>query len=161
MQNVALSRNSTWHGLKNGEMPPFPEQIVQTTLSRFGIEDVEDLQPWLFGPSDILARFSVNDRAYVLKGRHVEQRGERSLFETQYIQKELLKLRVPVAPFWCAPNGETLLKGVDWKEDGTLYYEIQAVLPGEFFVSNKNTARQAGHVVRSFIRRDRRSIHFC
>jgi len=150
MQNVALSRNSIWHGLKNGEMPPFPEPIVKKMLLRFGIEDVEDLQPWPFGPFDILAQFSVNDRAYVLKGRHVEQRGERSLCETQYIQKELLKLRVPVAPFWSAPNGETLLKGSDWKEDGELYYEIQAVLPGEFFVLNKNTARQAGACIAQF-----------
>ncbi|MDP6038470.1 MAG: hypothetical protein QGG64_07965, partial [Candidatus Latescibacteria bacterium] len=145
-----MSRNPSWHGLRNGKMPPFPNQIVQTALSRFGIEDAKDLQPWPFGPFDILARFSVDDHEYVLKGRHIEQRGERSLFETQYIQKELLKLKVPVAPFWFAPNGETLLKGLDWKKDRALYYEIQAVLPGEFFVLDGNTARQSGVCIAQF-----------
>jgi Ser/Thr protein kinase RdoA (MazF antagonist) len=127
-------------------MPPFPDQIVHTMLSHFGIEEVNDLKPWPYGPFDILAAFSFQDIGYLLKVRYFEHRGERSLFETHYIQKKLLELGLPVAPLFAAPDGETLLKGPDWQDEGEAYYEIQEILPGQFLVPNEDTLKQAGEL---------------
>ena len=133
-------------------MPRFPEQIARTMLSRFGIDPAGDLQPWPFPEqsSDLLARFRSGEKHYLLKRRIIEQRGERSLFETQFIQKELLKKGIPVPELWEAPNGETLLSGPDWEEDRKIYFEIQEEVPGGAFVLNEGTAHQAGQFLGRF-----------
>jgi len=125
-------------------MPRFPDQLVKTMLNRFGIEEIKDLKPWPYGPFDILAAFSFQDTDYLLKARYFEHRGERSLFETHYIQKKLIELGLPVAPLFAAPDGKTLLKGPDWQEEGVAHYEIQEILPGQFLVPNEDTVKQAG-----------------
>ncbi len=116
-------------------------------LSRFGIDKADDLQPWPFPnlSSDLLVRFQVGEEYYFLKRRHIEQRGERSLFETQFIQKELLSMGIPVPVLWEAPSGDTLLPGPDWEEERKVYFEIQEMVPGKSLVLNENTAFQAGH----------------
>lgn len=126
------------------QTPPFPDQIVQLMLSRFGVEEVGDLKPWPYGPVEILATFSSGATGYLLRSRYFEHRGERSLFETHYIQKKLLELGLPVAPLYTAPSGETLLKGPNWQGEGVAHYEIVEVLPGQILVPNENTVRQAG-----------------
>jgi len=144
MTDSDVSRNPTKSFLHGGKMPPFPDQIVHTMLGRFGLEKVNDLKPWPYGPYDILAAFSLEDTGYLLKARYFEHRGERSLFETHYIQKKLLELGLPVAPLLAAPDGETLLKGSDWQGEGEAYYEIQEILPGQFLVPDEDTLKQAG-----------------
>ena len=133
-------------------MSDFPQQIAQTMLSRFGMDQAKHLQPWPFPDlsTDLLARFEHDEKCYFLKRRCIEQRGKRSLFETQFIQKELLKLGIPVPALWQAPNGETLLTGPDWEGDCQAYYEIQEMLPGKSFVLDKSNAFQAGQFLGRF-----------
>ena len=133
-------------------MPDFPEQIALTMLSRFGIDKADDIEPWPFSDlsSDLLARFQDGEKCYFLKRRRIEQRGERSLFETQFIQKELLRMGFPVPALWEAPNGETLLPGLDWEEERKVYFEIQEMVPGRSFSLNENTAFHAGQFLGSF-----------
>ena len=81
-------------------MPDFPHKIVDEILTRFGIDHPEDIQPWPYSgkSDDLLAGFTFRDQRYFLKRRWVEQRGERSLFETQYVLKELLAHGIPATP---------------------------------------------------------------
>ena len=58
MTRPDVSRNPTKSYLQGKNMPPFPDQIVHTMLGRFGMEEVNDLKPWPYGPFDILAAFS-------------------------------------------------------------------------------------------------------
>ena len=133
-------------------MTDFPEETVTRMLSRFGIEAVDDLKPWPFPDlsNDLLAEFQYQDRGYLLKRRPVEQRGERSLFETQFIQKELHRLGIPVPVLWVSPDDETLLSGPDWEGDGKTYFEIQEKLPGSSFHLQETTALAAGRFLGTF-----------
>lgn len=116
MAQSDISRNPTKGFLRDGEMPPFPEQTVHAMLKRFGMEEACDLQPWPYGPYDILAAFSFRGTGYLLKARIFEHRGERSLYETHYIQERLLALGLSLASYYSAPGGEftvNSLIGVD------------------------------------------------
>ena len=33
-----IQRNLHWHGLQDGRMPPYPAEIVQEMLGRFGLD---------------------------------------------------------------------------------------------------------------------------
>ena len=133
-------------------MSNFPETTVESVLARFGIDKISQIEPWPF-PSqstDLLARFELEGKAFLLKRRIIEQRGERSLFETQYIQKELARLGIPVPALWEAPDGETLLSATDWETDRKVYFEIQEVLPGKPVDLNEDTAFHAGQFLAGF-----------
>ena len=144
---MLLDRNPTWHGLIDGEMPPFPAAIVQNVLARFEIENPVKLEEWPFGPFDIIAAFEYRNTRYLLKGRHVEQRGVKSLFQTQDIQKQLLRLGFPVSDFLANSSGETLVEGSDWQNEENIFYEIQSILPGVTFSPDTHTALLAGKLL--------------
>ena len=144
---MLLDRNPTWHGLIDGEMPPFPAAIVQNVLARFEIENPARLKAWPFGPFDIIAAFEYCNTRYLLKGRHVEQRGVKSLFQTQDIQKQLLRLGFPVSDFLANSSGETLVEGSDWQNEENIFYEIQSILPGVPFSPDTHTALLAGKLL--------------
>ncbi len=144
---MLLDRNPTWHGLIDGEMPPFPAAIVQNVLARFEIENPARLKAWPFGPFDIIAAFEYRNTRYLLKGRHVEQRGVKSLFQTQDIQKQLLQLGFPVSDFLANSSGETLVQGPDWQDEENIFYEIQSILPGVPFSPDTHTALLAGKLL--------------
>ena len=147
MISKPLNRNPTWHGLTDGKMPPFPVAIVRDVLARFEIENPVKLEAWPFGPFDILTAFEYRNTPYLLKGRHVEQRGVKSLFQTQDIQKQLLRLGFPVSDFLANTSGETLVKGPDWQNEGNIFYEIQSILSGVPFSSDTHTASLAGKLL--------------
>ena len=142
-----LDRNPTWHGLIGGKMPPFPAAIVQNVLARFEIENPARLKAWPFGPFDIIAAFEYRNTPYLLKGRHIEQRGVKSLFQTQDIQKQLLRLGFPVSDFIANSSGETLAQGPDWQNEENIFYEIQTILPGVPFSPDTHTALLAGKLL--------------
>ena len=144
---MLLDRNPTWHGLIGGKMPPFPAAIVQNVLARFEIENPARLKAWPFGPFDIIAAFEYRNTPYLLKGRHVEQRGVKSLFQTQDIQKQLLQLGFPVSDFLANSSGETLVQGPDWQDEESIFYEIQSILPGVPFSPDTHTALLAGKLL--------------
>ena len=144
---MLLDRNPTWHGLIDGKMPPYPAAVVQDVLARFEIENPARLKAWPFGPFDILAAFEYRNTPYLLKGRHVEQRGVKSLFQTQDIQKQLLRLGFPVSDFIANSSGETLVQGPDWQDEGNIFYEIQSILPGAPFSPDTHTALLAGKLL--------------
>lgn len=144
---MLLDRNPTWHGLIGGKMPPFPAAIVQNVLARFEIENPARLKAWPFGPFDIIAAFEYRNTPYLLKGRHVEQRGVKSLFQTQDIQKQLLRLGFPVSDFIANSSGETLAQGPDWQNEENIFYEIQTILPGVPFSPDTHTALLAGKLL--------------
>lgn len=64
-----------WRNLGPEHLPPFPELIVRVMLERFGLDRGIELDAWPHGPSDILARFSIDSVPHLLKGRRIEQRG--------------------------------------------------------------------------------------
>ena len=140
-------RNPTWHGLIDRKMPPFPAAIVQNVLARFEIENPARLKAWPFGPFDIIAAFEYRNTPYLLKGRHIEQRGVKSLFQTQDIQKQLLRLGFPVSDFIANSSGETLAQGPDWQNEENIFYEIQTILPGVPFSPDTHTALLAGKLL--------------
>lgn len=142
--SIPKLENPTWHGLIQGKMPSFPQEIVYGLLDRFGITNPKYLEPWPAGPFDILASFKHKNAAYLLKVRFVEQRGLESLFETQKIQQALLQLGFPVPELFRSPTGETLLEGPNWKECEHILYEIQSVLPGESLHSHLELTFLAG-----------------
>ena len=144
---MLLDRNPTWHGLIGGKMPPFPAAIVQNVLARFEIENPARLKAWPFGPFDIIAAFEYRNTRYLLKGRHVEQKGVKSLFQTQDIQKQLLRLGFPVSDFLANSSGETLVQGPDWQAEENIFYEIQTILPGVPFSPDTHTALLAGKLL--------------
>lgn len=144
---MLLDRNPTWHGLIDGKMPPFPAAVVRDILTRFGIENPARLKAWPFGPFDIIAAFEYRNTPYLLKGRHVEQRGVKSLFQTQDIQKQLLQLGFPVSDFIANLSGETLVEGPDWQNEKNIFYEIQTILPGVPFSSDTHTASLSGKLL--------------
>ncbi|MYC15896.1 MAG: phosphotransferase [Gemmatimonadetes bacterium] len=144
---MLLDRNPTWHGLIDGEMPPYPAAIVQNVLARFEIENPAKLKAWPFGPFDIIAAFEYRNIPYLLKGRHIEQRGVKSLFQTQDIQKQLLQLGFPVSDFIANSSGETLVQGPDWQAEENIFYEIQTILPGVPFSPDTHTALLAGKLL--------------
>lgn len=144
---MLLDRNPTWHGLIGGKMPPFPAAIVQNVLARFEIENPARLKAWPFGPFDIIAAFEYRNTPYLLKGRHIEQRGVKSLFQTQDIQKQLLRLGFPVSDFIANSSGETLAQGPDWQNEENIFYEIQTILPGVPFSPDTHTALLAGKLL--------------
>lgn len=144
---MLLDRNPTWHGLIDGKMPPFPAAVVQDVLTRFEIENPARLKAWPFGPFDIIAAFEYRNTPYLLKGRHVEQRGFKSLFQTQDIQKQLLRLGFPVSDFIANSSGETLVQGPDWQNEENIFYEIQPILPGAPFSPDTHTALLAGKLL--------------
>lgn len=144
---MLLDRNPTWHGLIDGELPPFPAAIVRDVLTRFGIENPVKLEEWPFGPFDIIAAFEYRNTPYLLKGRHVEQRGVKSLFQTQDIQKQLLRLDFPVPDLLANSSGETLIEGPDWQDEENIFYEIQTILPGVLFSPDTHTALLAGKLL--------------
>ncbi len=147
MISKLLNRNPTWHGLVDGEMPPFPTAIVRDVLTRFEIENPVKLKAWPFGPFDIIAAFEYRNIPYLLKGRHVEQRGVKSLFQTQDIQKQLLQLGFPVSDFIANSSGKTLVEGPDWQAEGNIFYEIQTILPGVPFSPDTRTASLSGKLL--------------
>ena len=147
MISKLLNRNPTWHGLIDGEMPPYPTATVRDVLNRFEIENPARLKAWPFGPFDIIAAFEYRNIPYLLKGRHVEQRGVKSLFQTQDIQKQLLQLGFPVSDFLANSSGETLVEGPDWQDEGNIFYEIQPILPGVPFSPDTHTAFSAGKLL--------------
>lgn len=128
-------------------MPPFPAAIVQHVLARFEIENPARLKAWPFGPFDIIAAFEYRNTPYLLKGRHIEQRGVKSLFQTQDIQKQLLRLGFPVSDFIANSSGETLAQGPDWQNEENIFYEIQTILPGVPFSPDTHTALLAGKLL--------------
>ena len=140
-------RNPTWHGLIDGKMPPFPAAVVRDVLARFEIENPAKLKAWPFGPFDIIAAFEYRNTPYLLKGRHVEQRGVNSLYQTQDIQKQLLRLGFPVSDFIANSSGETLVEGSDWQNEENIFYEIQSILPGVPFFPDTHTALLAGKLL--------------
>ena len=142
-----LNRNPTWHGLIDGKMPPFPAAVVLDVLTRFEIENPAKLEAWPFGPFDILTAFEYRNTPYLLKGRHVEQRGVKSLFQTQDIQKQLLQLGFPVSDLLANSSGETLVEGPDWQDEGNIFYEIQSILSGVPFSPDTHTASLAGKLL--------------
>ena len=144
---MLLDRNPTWHGLIDGEMPPYPAAIVQNVLARFEIENPAKLKAWPFGPFDIIAAFEYRNTPYLLKGRHIEQRGVKSLYQTQDIQKQLLRLGFPVSDFITNSSGETLVQGPDWQNEENIFYEIQTMLPGVPFSPDTHTAFLAGNLL--------------
>ena len=144
---MLLDRNPKWHGLIDGKMPPYPAAVVQDVLTRFEIENPVRLKAWPFGPFDIIAAFEYRNTPYLLKGRHVEQRGVKSLFQTQDIQKQLLRLGFPVSDFIANSSGETLIQGPDWQDEGNIFYEIQSILPGAPFSPDTHTALLAGKLL--------------
>ena len=144
---MLLDRNPTWHGLIDGEMPPFPAAVVREVLARFEIKNPARLKAWPFGPFDIIAAFEYRNTPYLLKGRHVEQRGVKSLYQTQDIQKQLLQLGFPVSDFIANSSGETLVEGPDWQDEGNIFYEIQTILSGVPFSSDTHTALLAGKLL--------------
>jgi Ser/Thr protein kinase RdoA (MazF antagonist) len=139
--------NPTWHGLSQGAMPSFPQEIVYGILDEFGITNPENIEPWPAGPFDILAEFQNENVSYVLKGRIVEQRGIESLFETQRIQKDLHQFGFPVSELFHSPKGETLIEGPNWKDDKQIFYEIQSVLPGGLFTPEKRLIGLSGELL--------------
>ncbi|MEW6753154.1 MAG: phosphotransferase [Candidatus Latescibacterota bacterium] len=145
-----VSGNPGWHGLCHGQMPPFPEALVRDVLDGFGINRPECLISWPYGPFDVLARFTWRGTVCLLKGRYVEQRGERALFETQRVQQRLAELGVPVSPFLASPSGETLCRGPDWQGEGTMYYEVQHILPGAALVPDADGLYRAGRLIAAF-----------
>ena len=122
---MLLDRNPKWHGLIDGKMPPYPAAVVQDVLTRFGIENPAKLKAWPFGPFDIIAAFEYCNTRYLLKGRHVEQRGVKSLFQTQDIQKQLLRLGFPgirlSGQFFRRNTGRRFLTGKMKKTSSTKY----------------------------------------
>ena len=144
---MLLDRNPTWHGLIDGKMPPFPAAVVRDVLTRFEIKNPVKLEPWPFGPFDIIAAFEYRNTRYLLKGRHVEQRGVKSLYQTQDIQKQLLQLGFPVSDFIANSSDETLVEGPDWQDEGNIFYEIQTILPGVPFSPDTHTALLAGKLL--------------
>ena len=144
---MILDRNPTWHGLIDGKMPPFPAAVVRDVLTRFEIENPARLKAWPFGPFDIIAAFEYRNIPYLLKGRHVEQRGVKSLFQTQDIQKQLLQLGFPVSDFIANSSGETLVEGPDWQAERNIFYEIQTILPGVSFSPDTRTASLSGKLL--------------
>ena len=144
---MLLGRNPTWHGLIDGEMPPFPVAVVRDVLTRFGVENPARLKAWPFGPFDIIAAFEYRNTPYLLKGRHVEQRGVKSLYQTQDIQKQLLQLGFPVSDFLANSSDETLIEGPDWQNEENIFYEIQTILPGVPFSPDTRTALLAGKLL--------------
>ena len=144
---MLLDRNPKWHGLIDGKMPPFPAAVVRDVLARFEIENPARLKAWPFGPFDIIAAFEHRNTTYLLKGRHVEQRGVKSLFQTQDIQKQLLRLGFPVSDFLANSSGETLVQGPDWQDEENIFYEIQSILPGVPFSPDTHTALLAGKLL--------------
>ncbi|MCY3868510.1 MAG: phosphotransferase [Gemmatimonadetes bacterium] len=128
-------------------MPPFPAAVVRDVLTRFGIENPVRLKAWPFGPFDILAAFEYRSTPYLLKGRHIEQRGVKSLYKTQDIQKQLLQLGFPVSDFMANSSGETLVQGSDWQNEENIFYEIQIILPGVPFSPDTHTALLAGKLL--------------
>lgn len=135
-------------------VPDFPHKVVDEILTRFGIDHAEDLEPWPHPDEsdDLLAGFTFRDQWFFLKRRWIEQRGERSLFETQYVLKQLLKQGFPAATLWSSPDGETLIKGPDWEEEREVYYEIQHRIFGSHFQLTAETAHDAGAFVARFHR---------
>ena len=128
-----------------GERPPYPDDVVRSVLREFGIPRPDDLRPWPFGASDVLASFTNDGRGCALKGRFVEQRGTKAVHETQNIQLALRRLGLPLADLLPAPNGETLIPGPDWEGLGeTYYYEIQEILHGAPPALDENTAYRMG-----------------
>ena len=144
---MLLGRNPTWHGLIDGKMPPFPAAVVRDVLTRFGIEKPARIKAWPFGPFDIIAAFEYRNTPFLLKGCHVEQRGIKSLYQTQDIQKQLLQLGFPVSDFIANSFGETLVEGPDWQDEGNIFYEIQTILPGVPFSSDTHTASLSGKLL--------------
>jgi Ser/Thr protein kinase RdoA (MazF antagonist) len=133
-------------------MRELPNKLVNDALMRFGIDTPTDLVPWPYPvkSDDLLARFTFRGQEYFLKRRSIEQRGERSLFETQYILKELLKRGVAAPPLWESPNRETLINGTDWETNRQTYYEIQHHVPGTHLQLTKENAHAAGAFVSRF-----------
>ena len=144
---MLLDRNPTWHGLIDGKMPPFPVAVVRDVLTRFGIENPARLKAWPWGPFDIIAAFEYRNTPYLLKGRHVEQRGIKSLYQTQDIQKQLLQLGFPVSDFIANSFGKTLIEGPDWQNEENIFYEIQTILPGVPFSPDTRTASLSGKLL--------------
>ena len=107
-------------------------------------------EPLLNESDDLLAGFTYRDQRFFLKRRWIEQRGERSLFETQYVLKQLLKQGFPATTLWSSPEGETLIKGPDWEEEREVYYEIQHRIFGSHFQLTAETAHDAGAFVARF-----------
>jgi len=101
-------------------------------LRQFGIDEHVELEQWPYPDksADLVAGFEHEGKRYFLKRRHIEQRGERSLFETHYVLRELIRRGVPATSLRPAPNGETLLPGQDWEKDRIVYFEIQERVSG-------------------------------
>ena len=135
-------------------MPEFPEKIFTDILSRFGIDNPADIEPWpyLEQSDDLVAGFELDGQRLLLKRRHIEQRGERSLFETHFALKELIKLGLPAPELWSSPSGETLIPGVDWEEDKKAYYEIQHHVEGDPYLIELDSAYDAGIFLAGFHR---------
>ncbi|NKB70517.1 MAG: phosphotransferase [Candidatus Latescibacteria bacterium] len=125
----------------------FPEAAVRQILARFGIDHSIELEPWPYGESDLLARFWLDGVAHLVKGRHIEQRGARSLFETQRLQRELLANGLPVPALLAAPSGATLIESPDreWH-----YCEIQRQVPGVHLTGTAENLRRAGELIAQF-----------
>ena len=135
-------------------MSDFPHQIFTNILNQFGIDSPSDVEPWPFpdASDELLAGFTVDEQRLYLKMRCIEQRGERSLFETQFALKELIKLGLPAAELWSSPSGETLIPGPDWEEDKKAYYEIQYHVEGDRYLIHADSAYDAGVFIAGFHR---------
>jgi Ser/Thr protein kinase RdoA (MazF antagonist) len=133
--------------------PSFFEPIVRDMLTRFGVDPTTHLEPFPCGPSDLLARFEHEGIPHLLKGRAVEQRGQRSLFETQRLQQILLSEGLSVPALLTAPSGETLIQGPNWEGEAAKqlqFYEIQRQVAGTHFSPTLDNLRRAGDLVARF-----------
>ena len=131
-------------------MSQFPPDIVISILRQFGIDENVELEQWPYPDKsdDLVAGFEHEGKRYYLKRRHIEQRGERSLFETHYVLDELIKRGVPAPSLRPAPNGETMLPGPGWEnKDRTFYYEIQERISGGNLELSTANAREEGEFV--------------
>ena len=85
-----------------------------------------------------------------MKKRPIEQRGRRSLLETQYVQKELLGKGFPVPVLWEDPDGNNLLWGTDGASDEFAGFEVQQMLEGDRPHLSEATAEPIGHLLGRF-----------
>lgn len=155
--------------------PPSPEGLLFEMLPKFGLADPQDINSWPYledhsrSINRLVATFTCEGLRYLMKARTVEQRGAKSLFETQNILKAFCQRGVPVPALHRAPNGETLILGPDPRDESgahfevqrfllgpefyhvpAVYYEIQHFIPGQPPPADEHTAYRVGAVLAAF-----------
>ena len=119
--------------------PPSAEGLLLEILPKFGLADPQEVHSWPYLEDNsrsinrLVAKFTCGNQPYLMKARTVEQRGVKSLFETQHIHKEFHRRGVLVPALHAAPNGETLILGPDPRDESGSHFDVLRYLLGPEF----------------------------